>query len=112
VPWAVVFKDPNSLAPLNIPLHPTQLYHSFSCFLITIILIWQKHRQFNIHLFNPDKPYGQIFALYLILHSIHRIIVEFFRGDYRPLLFTGFSFTQGLSVLLIITGLLIYIKKR
>lgn len=28
LPWAVTFHDPNSLAPTNIPLHPTQLYHA------------------------------------------------------------------------------------
>jgi phosphatidylglycerol:prolipoprotein diacylglycerol transferase len=28
LPWAVTFTDPNSSAPLGIPLHPTQLYES------------------------------------------------------------------------------------
>lgn len=36
--WGVVFTNPNSLAPLNIPLHPTQLYSSISGFIIFLIL--------------------------------------------------------------------------
>jgi len=112
VPWAIVFTDPNALAPTGIPLHPTEIYHSFCCFLITFILIWQKHRRDNFRLSNPDVPYGQIFALYLILHSIHRIVVEYFRGDYRPLFYDNISITQAFSFLFILIGVFIYFKKR
>ncbi|MGD9040706.1 MAG: prolipoprotein diacylglyceryl transferase, partial [Desulfobacteraceae bacterium] len=40
LPWAVTFTHPQSLAPLNIPLHPTQLYSSFSGFIIFGVLMF------------------------------------------------------------------------
>ena len=40
VPWAITFTDPNSLAPLGIPLHPTQIYLSINALVIFLILVW------------------------------------------------------------------------
>jgi phosphatidylglycerol:prolipoprotein diacylglycerol transferase len=34
LPWAVVFTDPKSLAPLGVSLHPTQIYSSLNAFFI------------------------------------------------------------------------------
>jgi phosphatidylglycerol:prolipoprotein diacylglycerol transferase len=76
VPWAVTFTNPYSQqivgVPLNIPLHPVQLYESTTSFLI-FLLLWQhlKKRKFT----------GQTFVLFLSLYSVARFILEFFRGD-------------------------------
>jgi len=112
VPWAVVFKDPFSLAPIGIPLHPTQLYHSLACFLIAFLLFWFKRRYFTARLFNPNIKYGQIFGLYLILHSTQRFIIEFFRGDQRPIILGALSFTQLFAVILASVGLIIFIFRN
>src|SRR5881398_2647292 len=44
VPWAITFRDPYAAAnvrtPLNIPLHPTQLYEAGAEFLILVLLLW------------------------------------------------------------------------
>ncbi len=112
VPWAVIFKDPNSLAPIGIPLHPTQLYHSLACFLIAIILIILKKRYFIKRLFDPEIPYGQIFGLYLLLHGCQRFIIEFFRGDLRPIVFDGLSITQLIALTAIIIGGVVFWKRR
>jgi phosphatidylglycerol:prolipoprotein diacylglycerol transferase len=101
VPWAVVFKDPQSLAPLGVPLHPTQLYHSLSCFLIFFILLLIKRKKL--------RPYGQLFSIYLILHSVSRIIIEFFRGDPRPELFCSLTVTQGIALILAIGAFTFYL---
>ena len=37
--WGVTFTDPKSLAPLNIPLHPAQLYSFLSGLIIFVILM-------------------------------------------------------------------------
>lgn len=83
VPWAITFTDLRSLAPLNIPLHPTQVYLSLNAFFIFLVLIWvRKRKTFD----------GQLFWLYGILYSIGRFLIEFFRGDER-----GFTIEDVLS---------------
>ncbi len=92
LPWAVTFLDPESLARIGIPLHPTQLYESmgeFTNFLILITL--RKHQSFK----------GQLLLTYIMLYSMLRFVVEFFRGDeYRGFIIGVFSISQGLSVLM------------
>lgn len=39
LPIGVVFRDPSSIAPLDIPLHPTQVYSVFANYLIYIMLM-------------------------------------------------------------------------
>lgn len=74
VPWAITFTDPKSLAPLNIPLHPTQIYLSLNALLIFAVLLWLLRRKtFD----------GQVLWTYGILYSIGRFIIEYFRGDDR-----------------------------
>ncbi len=74
VPWAITFTDPKSLAPLNIPLHPTQIYLSLNALVIFAVLLWLLRRKtFD----------GQVLWTYGILYSIGRFIIEYFRGDDR-----------------------------
>ena len=72
VPWAVTFTDTASQAPLNVPLHPTQLYSATLIFAILIILLmFKRHKRFE----------GQLFFIYIILYATGRGIIEIFRGD-------------------------------
>lgn len=85
VPWAIVFTDPRSLAPLNVPLHPTQIYDSLNTLLIYLFLVWlRKRKSFN----------GQVFWVYGILYSIGRFIVEIYRGDDRGYAVSGILSTS------------------
>jgi len=80
VPWAITFTDPKSLAPLNIALHPTQIYLSLNALIIFGILVWlRKHKKFE----------GQVFWMYGILYSIGRFIIEFYRNDDRGQAISG-----------------------
>jgi len=101
LPWAVTFT--NELAariagtPLNIRLHPTQLYEAAAEFLNFLFLIWLgKRQQFS----------GQILGAYLILYGLERGTIEFFRGDPgRTLMFNGaVSLMQIVSLALILAG--------
>lgn len=74
LPWAITFTNPLSLAPLNVALHPTQLYDAFSNLLIIGILLLIEKKSKN-------RFRGQIFVYYLGLYAIGRSIVEDFRGD-------------------------------
>ena len=83
-PWGVVFSHPESLAPLGIPLHPTQIYEALFVTALGICLLQRR----------PKLP-GAVFAEYLILYSAGRFALEFFRADdprawgLTPAQFTG-----------------------
>jgi len=105
LPWGVIFKDPNSLARLNVPLHPTQLYDAFNGLGIFLLLTWLSGRK---------AFHGQIFWSFLLLYSITRFLIEVFRGDPRGFLFGDLlSTSQGIGILVAILSLfmLIYLKK-
>ncbi|RJR38569.1 MAG: prolipoprotein diacylglyceryl transferase [Desulfobacteraceae bacterium] len=106
-PWSIIFTHPDSLAPLNIPLHPTQLYSALSGFLITIILlVLHKRRSFE----------GRILLWFLILHSTGLLLVERFRGDDRNLVAgSEMSVSQLIALILLIVsvgGLMALTSKR
>ncbi len=72
LPWAVTFTNPNSLAILNVPLHPSQLYESFGAFMIFLVLfLYRKKIKFD----------GQLFWIYAMAYSVLRFTLEFWRGD-------------------------------
>jgi phosphatidylglycerol:prolipoprotein diacylglycerol transferase len=100
----VIFSDPYCQAePLNIPLHPTQLYEATFIFLLLIFLVVLKRRKsFN----------GQLFLIYLITYAIGRGIIEFYRGDLeRGFLFNGFiSNSQLISLCVISLSVYFYVK--
>jgi phosphatidylglycerol:prolipoprotein diacylglycerol transferase len=106
LPWGVVFRNPESLARLNVSIHPTQLYDAVNGLAIFIFLNWmQKRRAFD----------GQIFWLFLFLYSMTRFFIEIFRGDPRGFLFRGLlSTSQAVGIVLAIFSLfmLFYMKEK
>jgi len=72
-PWAIMYTDYHSLAPVGIPLHPTQLYSSFLLFALFIIL------HSSAKYFRPSP--GTILGFYLIGMGTERLIVDFLRTD-------------------------------
>lgn len=72
LPWAIVYHDPESIAPLGICLHPTQLYSVVLLLIIFGILYYLRP-----HL----KHAGQMTMLYLMLTNFERFLVDFYRGD-------------------------------
>lgn len=106
LPWAVTFTNPQSLARIGIPLHPTQLYESAGEFINFLILITlRRYKSFD----------GQLFLTYVLLYSVLRFIVEFFRGDIsRGFIIYNMSLSQGISILMFLfaSGGLIVLKKR
>lgn len=85
LPWAVTFSNPECLANLGVPLHPTQLYSSLNALFIFLILtVIKRFKKFD----------GLLIWLYVLLYSITRSVIEIFRGDDRG----GFMFQETLSV--------------
>jgi phosphatidylglycerol:prolipoprotein diacylglycerol transferase len=102
--WGVVFTHPKSLAPLNIPLYPTQVFEAFAGFAIFLVLIY---------LHGKRKFEGQVFLWYLILHSTARLLVERFRGDERGLIAaTEMTSTQLLATLILVGSVVALLVMR
>ena len=103
LPIAITFTNPDSLAPLNVPLHPTQLYMIASNFVLFLILLAiQRRKRFN----------GMVFLSYIMLYSAFRSIIEFFRGDFRGTFFFDFlSLSQGIGLLVSCIALIFMIIK-
>ncbi|HCW06827.1 MAG TPA: prolipoprotein diacylglyceryl transferase [Cytophagales bacterium] len=100
----VVFTDPVCQAnPLNVPLHPTQLYEAITIFIILItLLIVERNKKFD----------GQVFLIYLILYAVARSVIEIFRGDIeRGFLIKDFlSNSQLISLLVALVAIYFYIR--
>lgn len=96
LPWGIIFTDPDCLAPINVLLHPTQIYESAGEFVnFLILLTLRRYKSFN----------GQLFMTYLLLYSVLRFIVEFFRGDVaRGFIAPYISVSQGISILMFLVG--------
>jgi phosphatidylglycerol:prolipoprotein diacylglycerol transferase len=95
VPWAITFTNPlaqtNVGTPLNVPLHPTQLYEAGAELLILIFLLAteRKGRYFP----------GRTFWSYMFLYALTRYVIEIYRGDPRGMVL-GMSTSQFISVVL------------
>ena len=106
VPWAAIFTDQGSLAPRDMPLHPTQLYASLDGVVLFVALVLlQRYKRFH----------GQIFSAFLIGYAVLRYLVEEpFRGDARGAAVEGFSVSvaTGVPVLLVGVALMLYLGYR
>ncbi|MBE0569190.1 MAG: prolipoprotein diacylglyceryl transferase [Deltaproteobacteria bacterium] len=92
LPWAITFTHPGSLAPLNVPLHPTQIYEALAGFAIFGLLYVTRSR---------FRTPGMRFWTMLILYGAARGLIEIFRDDPRGFL-GPFSESQVVSMLLIL----------
>ena len=98
LPWGVKFTELGheiTGVPLDVRLHPTQLYESFAMLLVFFFLLWlHKRRRFD----------GQVILFYALLYSVIRFAIEFLRDDPRGDLFglttlTGLSTSQLISLI-------------
>lgn len=92
LPWAITYTDPRSLAPLNTPLHPIEIYEMFGYFLV-FLLVWKTRKS--------HKADGLSFLTYLAGYGVARFFVEFFRG--QPAIFAwNIPAAQVFSIVLIL----------
>jgi len=101
LPWGVVFTDPYAReivgVPLNVSLHPTQLYEAAVEFTLFGLLLFLASRK---------KFDGQIFWTYVMSYSAARFVIEFFRGDLER----GFVFQGALSTSQVIAIILLLVS--
>ncbi|MCX7972981.1 MAG: prolipoprotein diacylglyceryl transferase [Candidatus Aminicenantes bacterium] len=115
LPWSVTFTNPYSHeltgVPLDLALHPVQLYEAGLNFL-NFLILWLilKKKNFN----------GQVFAFYIINYSLIRYFTEFYRGDHSSQTFliltsspyTSLSFPQLFCLLGLIAGITLFFILR
>jgi phosphatidylglycerol:prolipoprotein diacylglycerol transferase len=109
LPWAITFTDPfaatNVGTPLNVPLHPTQVYEAGAeaLILVTLLATESRGRRFP----------GRTFWLYILLYAVSRFAIEFFRGDPRGSVGI-FSTSQFISLVLapLAIGMLVYLARQ
>jgi phosphatidylglycerol---prolipoprotein diacylglyceryl transferase len=105
-PLAVIFTRPEAAeqvgTPLNIPLHAAQLYESLPMILVFAVLVYS---------YNRRRFVGQQLSLYLLLYSVLRFVVEFFRGDPRGSVGV-LSTSQVISIGAFVAAIVIYLLRR
>jgi phosphatidylglycerol:prolipoprotein diacylglycerol transferase len=105
VPWGITFTNPlaadNVGTPLDIPLHPTQLYEAGAELIILILLLATERR-------GRQFP-GRTFWLYMLMYAVTRFIIEFYRGDPRGALGV-FSTSQLISVILVPISIIMLVR--
>jgi phosphatidylglycerol:prolipoprotein diacylglycerol transferase len=107
LPWAVTFPQLSSTSAPPVPVHPTQLYSVAGTLLFTLpVLLWTTRWL--------QKPFSR-FLGFLVLSSIVRIVVEFFRrgatGEiYAPL--PALTVAQAASIaIILVAGAAIVIRE-
>ena len=93
-PWAVTFTSRSASeltgVPLFVPLHPTQLYE-VAAELLTFVLLY--------FYFNRSHRDGSVIGWYLLLSSIGRFVIEFWRNHEQALPFgLPLSITQWIAL--------------
>jgi phosphatidylglycerol:prolipoprotein diacylglycerol transferase len=89
-PWAVIYNNPNSPAPLGTPIYPTQFFHLIWNVLVLVIL-WIFRKRFKVP--------GTLGLVAWMLYFLGDFPVRFFRGNEPPIL--GLSLTEITDLVLI-----------
>ncbi len=72
VAWAITYTDPRAMAPLNVSLHPVEIYEMAAYFLV-FLLVWTTRKKYRTD--------GFVLLTYLAGYGLARFAVEFFRGN-------------------------------
>ena len=104
-PWyGVVF--PEGVLPSSIPagasLFPSQLVSAAGLVLIFVLLV----------LITPNSKFrGQVTAVYMMVYSVARFVIEYFRADERGSI-GPFSTSQFIGIFIFLIGLVLYFVFR
>ncbi len=90
----------SKFAPNDVKLIPTQLFSSAGCFIMAAVLFAYSRKE------RKDARTG---ALYLIMYSIGRSVIEYFRNDYRGAIGI-LSTSQFISIFILIVGIILFVK--
>jgi len=95
-PWAVIYPRIDEF-----PRHPVQIYEIVYNLIVFAILYALRKKQL---------PAGSLLAIFLMLYSVFRFIVEFFKEP--EVFFAGLALGQWLSVLMFTAGVWLWFRIR
>ncbi len=98
LPWAIIYKNPEIIAPIHTAIHPTQIYSALTFFGIFLFMKFVASKFFT--------KTGQLLLCYIVLSCTERIIIDFFRGDRINI--QVLSSHQWISILVIIISILVF----
>ena len=98
LPWAMAY--PKGTVPTTAEVHPTPVYETLAMGVVALVL-WKLRDRF--------RP-GLLFALYLVLAGIERLLVEFIRRNDELAL--GLTLPQLISVGMIVVGGVWLVRSR
>lgn len=101
-PFSVVFKD-SLIAPSTYPVFPVQLFESVINVFIFIVLLWALKKVKNGY---------SLMGLYIVMYSVARFVLEFFRGDLERGFVLIFSTSQWMSIVLLVVGIRLCLHYR
>ena len=86
------------------PVHPTQLYETAATLAFFFLLSWYYRRK--------RKADGEVFLIMGILYGIWRFLIEFARGDERPQWLGELSYSQVVSIaVVVISGIWLFLLR-
>jgi len=105
LPWGIIFPEGANagMTPSGIPLHPTQVYLVLQGLVIFFILdFWFRRKKFD----------DEITLWFFILYPFTRVIIEYFRDDFRGNLFEPYlSTSQAISLVVVVVSVYVLIRK-
>jgi len=108
LPWGVQFSSLGNEVtgvPVDVHLHPTQLYESFAMLIAFVFLFW----------FHRRKAFdGQLILFYALIYSVVRFAIEFVRDDPRGdvlglTTLTGLSTSQMISIIVALAAAILLV---
>mgnify|MGYP003302833620 CR=1 FL=1 len=93
----------SDLAPNGVQLFPMQIVESICNFTIFILILIT---------YNRFKGTYKTIALYAVLYSVVRFILEFFRGDASRGIVLGLSTSQWISIALLVIGIFLFVYEN
>lgn len=84
LPWAIVYVNPHSFAPLGVPFQPAPAYEMLAN-LVALAILWPLRYRL------PNKLPGLFFTLYVALYAVGQFFVFFLRGTEPMTPFLGIS---------------------
>lgn len=81
-----------------LPVYPTQLYSALGDLLLCLVLLGLSGRL---------RRDGLVFVAFLYLYAVMRFLIELWRDDEEPFLWTGMTVAQNVSILLVLTATLL-----
>src|SRR5229473_1746100 len=108
LPWGVRFSEAGhdvTGVPIDVRLHPTQLYESFAMLIVFFFLLWlHKRRKFS----------GQVILAYALIYATVRFLIEVVRDDPRGDILglttlTGLSTSQMIGIIVGVGALILLV---